>query len=391
MESQKAYTKKKRVTLIGALINLILSLTKYIIGVLSGSPVLIADAIHSIGDYITDITVLAGLKFSSMPPDEDHPYGHGKFETIASLVVGLALVVTAGFLIYNGLITLIEFINGKSFISEEYHWAFFVALVSVILKEWLYRYTLFYGQKLNSSSLIANAYHHRSDSYSSIGALIGIASAYIFPKLSFMDPLASVVVAFFIGYIGWKILKPTLSELVDTAPEKGLLSLIQKIAEETAGVLGSRRVRSRSIGNDMIVDLEIYVEPALSLYEAHDISELVKENIFNSFPKVREVLVHVEPDKNIVESLFKEKKELIKQINDCVRKVKEIKSVNNIRFYRVPQGLEVNLDVVVNPYITVEEGHNISERLEEELHKVPSIHFVHVHLEFENKLESFGL
>ncbi|MDH4127194.1 MAG: cation-efflux pump [Spirochaetota bacterium] len=380
MDSKNSYILKRRVTLIGTLINLVLSAIKYVIGFISGSSALIADATHSVSDYITDIAVLIGLKISSKPADKDHPYGHGKFETISVLIIGIALVIASGFLVYEGIKTII---SGKTFVRGEYLWAIITAFVSVVVKEGLYRYTILYGRRLNSPSMIANAYHHRSDSYSSIGVLIGMTISFIFPELAFMDPLSGIVVAFFILQMSWKILKPTLHELVDTVPNDEIIMQISKIVEETNGVMSSSNIRSRAIGNAIIVDLEIQVDPAISLYQAHDISETVKENIIKLHPNVREVLVHAEPYQNIVKHTSSEKSELVKEIENHVNTFKEIKYINNIRFHYIPGGLELNLDIVVNPNLTVKEGHNISDSLEAELKKISNIKLVHIHLEFE--------
>ncbi|MDH5682021.1 MAG: cation diffusion facilitator family transporter, partial [Spirochaetota bacterium] len=218
MDNKKAYIKKRQVTLIGVVVNILLSIIKYVIGVLSGSSALIADATHSVSDYITDMAVLVGLKLSSKPADENHPYGHGKFETFASLGVGVLLFGAAAFLIYSGITTLKALFEGQSFVKPTYYWALVAAGVSIAFKEWLYRYTIYYGKKLNSSSLIANAYHHRSDSYSSIGVMVGIVCVLISPQLAFMDPLSGIIVALLIAHMAWKISVPAFHELLDRVP-----------------------------------------------------------------------------------------------------------------------------------------------------------------------------
>ncbi len=383
MDNQKIYNQKKRVTLIGTAVNLVLSLIKYIVGVISGSSALIADATHSVSDYITDIVVLIGLKLSSKPADSDHPYGHGKIESFSTMGVGLALFAAGGFLIYEGVHSLVNLYYGQSSLSADYYWAFIAAVVSIISKEWLYRYTIYQGKKLNSSSLIANAYHHRSDSYSSIGVLIGISCTLLSSDLAFMDPLSGIIVAFFIIYMGWKIIKPSFLVLVDTVIDEKELEEISAIAEKTPGVVGTDKVRKRSVGNDAIVDMEIYVDRTLTLDQAHAISETVKKNIIGAFTIVKEVLIHVEPAKNQSNcSLLKEIK-VFKQVKSCVEEMTDIQDLKDIRCHYILGGVEVNLDIVVNPNISVKKGHDIAERLEKKLTGIANIKFVHIHIESE--------
>ncbi len=385
MENQKIYHQKRNVTLVGLFVNILLSIIKYIVGIIGGSSALIADAIHSISDSVTDFVVLIGIRFSSIPADKNHPYGHGKFETFASFSIGIVLIGAAGILIYECVGKMIDLFEGKSFIQDGYEFTLIAAFFSVISKEILYRYTIHYGKKLNSSSLIANAREHRSDAISSIGVIIGVVCALLSPKLLFMDPLAGMIVSGIIAHMGWKIMASAFHELVDTIPDEEMVEKIIQKTHGTLGVMGVRNVRCRSLGGDLSVDMEILVDPTLSLYQAHDISENVKGLITKLFPVVKEVIVHVEPCENIIESPSEQREELLSRINQCVLEVKEVLSINNIRFHYIPGGLEVNIDVVVDPHLTVKEGHEISDCLEAKLQGISDITLAHIHLEFEKK------
>ncbi len=297
------------------------------------------------------------------------------------MLVGVTLILTGMYLVYEGINVIANITYGGTFVQNSYYLAFIAATLSVGIKEWLYFYTMHYAKKFNSSALKANAYHHRSDSYSSIGVLIGITFTVIHPSLSFMDPLSAIVVAVFIMHMGFKVLKPTFMALVESSASEELLNNIKNIASNTVGVLEIDKVRTRYIGSESMVDMEIRVNPALSIDQAHAISETVKDNIYNSINHIREIIIHVEPAKNTSKTNPLEA-DIINAIRRYISKIKEVDCINNIRIHYVHGGIEINLDIAVNPYISVKQGHDIADLLEKGLTNIDGISIVHVHLEF---------
>lgn len=385
----KDYKIKQRVTIVGTLVNVILAVVKYIFGVISGSSALIADATHSASDYVTDLAVLIGLKLSSRPADEDHPYGHGKYETMTTLIIGIAIVLAAGILFYDGIMALAAYFEGGTTTKDNYFWAIIAAVFSVASNEGLYHYTKYFGKKLKSSALLANAYHHRSDGLSSIAVLIGVLFAYFSPELAFMDPVAAIVVAFMVLKMAWEVLQSAFSELVDTVPDLQMLKDIRKLSNETLGVIETKKVRNRSIGNGIIVDMEICVDPSLSLFQAHDIAEEVKKGIKMQFDEVKETIVHVEPAENIAHNPTHSDLKLYNKLRNFISTYDLVKTINNIRFHYIPGGLEVNLDIVVDPNLTIQEGHDLTDKIEYSLSdEFKEVKLVHVHLECEKKVPS---
>jgi len=289
-DNRRLISEVRRVTLIGLVINVALSALKFAAGIVGNSQAVVADAVHSLSDTITDVAVLVGVKFWSKPPDECHPYGHRRIEFLVTIFIGLLLAAVALGLSYNALSTLREVEN-----SPPGAIAFFAAVVSIFTKEALYRWTFSKGKEIKSTALIANAWHHRSDGLSSIPAAVAVAGAALFPGLAFLDRLGAIVVSMFILQAAWKIVRPSVEQLVDRgAPEEICLG-IEQLAFATPGVQEVHAIRTRHIGSGIEVDLHVLVDPSMSVEEGHAISEEVKRRLIEYVSDVVDVVVHLEP------------------------------------------------------------------------------------------------
>ena len=282
------YQEGRKVSIISLLSNTFLALIKIIIGFVANSTALVADGFHSVSDMASTIIVMISIRLSETPADKDHPYGHEKAEALGTNILAVILILTAIFLGRDAVLTLVA---GE--IAEPGTWALIAALLSIIVKEILYRYTIKIGEKINSRGLIADAHHHRSDAFSSIAALIGIGGAKL--GFRFLDPLAGLIVAFLILKVGYEILRDTSYELMDGRPDKGKIEEIRTIACSIEGVIDVYDLKIRSYGPHYITDLKIVVRDQLTVVEGHNIACQVKNRIIEQSDNVKDVLVHVDP------------------------------------------------------------------------------------------------
>lgn len=287
--------KAARVTWVGFFTNLLLSTAKIIAGVVGRSSAMIADGIHSLSDFITDFIVIIFIKISSKHEDSDHPYGHGKFETFATMLISFALFIVAIGIFYSGSVKIYEVLNGRV-IERPTYLALIMAAVSIVVKEILYWYTIIVGRKIESPAVIANGWHHRSDAFSSIGTLIGISGAmFLGERWRILDPITSVIVGIFIIGVAYKLARPSIQELLEMSlPEEIEHSIEQKI-QATPGVITFHHLRTRKNGNAFIIDMHIKVDPHSSIVEAHDIATHVENNLKAAFGKGTQINVHIEP------------------------------------------------------------------------------------------------
>ncbi len=278
------------VTVVGLIVNILLTTVKFWAGIVGHSQALVADAIHSLSDTISDLAIIVGSYFWSKPADEDHPYGHRRIETIITLFVGLMLVLAAVGIIRQAFLT----IHSGHHVRPALITAG-VAAFSVVVKESLYRWTRQAGEKCRSSAVIANAWHHRSDAMSSIPALLSIVGSIMLPGMAFLDRLGAVVVALFILQAAHKIMLPGLKELVDTSADDEICTEIKEIAVQMPGVRDIHRLRARLSGARLYVDLHMVVDGDISVRQGHDIAGAVKSRIINSDLQVVDVVIHLEP------------------------------------------------------------------------------------------------
>lgn len=287
-----------KVTLAGTLVNAVLIAVKFFAGIVGRSSAMVADAVHSLTDFVTDIIVLVFVKISGRPQDEDHGYGHGKFETLAALVIGLILGFAGIVLMINGVRLVLASLRGE--VLPEPTWlALAVALVSIVSKELLFRYTAREGRTLNSDAVMANAWHHRSDAISSLGTLVGIAGAmFLGAQWRILDPLAAVVVSVFIIKAGYDIIRPSIDELLEGSLPPEQLEAIGRLIMSVDGVRAMHRLRTRKVGNAVAIDVHIKMDGAMSLTDAHAIATQVEERLRGRFGSNVMVYIHMEPYKD---------------------------------------------------------------------------------------------
>ncbi len=284
-----------RVTIIGSIVNLLLLIFKFIAGFAGHSSAMIADAVHSLSDFFSDIVVIVMVRLSAKPEDKDHDYGHGKYETLASLIVGLMLAIVGLGIFYNGVSSTIAFFNGES-IGQPTWIALIAAIVSIFAKEGIYRYTIYKERAIHSSALIANAWHHRSDALTSVAALVGIGGAMILgSKWAVLDPIAAAVVSIFIIKAAYDLIKPNLDELLEKALSEEQKQGISKIVLDTPGVVGMHRLRTRRVGNNLAIELHIKMDGNMSLRQAHEIATEVEKRLKQAYGNDIHTGIHMEP------------------------------------------------------------------------------------------------
>ena len=282
-----------QVTWAGSFVNFLLVIFKFIAGILGHSAAMIADAVHSLSDFATDIVVLIFTRISNKPQDKNHDYGHGKYETLATAIIGIVLFAVGASICWNGLQAIQTVWQGGR-LPAPGMLAFAGAIISIVSKELIYRYTIHVGRKINSSAVIANAWHHRSDAFSSIGTAIGIGGAIVLGESwSVLDPMAAVVVSFFIMKVAVQLLKPTEKSLPDEIEKEICL-----ITENTPGVSAIHNLRTRRIGNHYAIEMHIRMDGHLTLYEAHAKASVIENKLKEKYGNETHVGIHVEPVKS---------------------------------------------------------------------------------------------
>ena len=284
-------TAGSKVTLVGVLVNTLLILLKLVAGIYGSSQALIADAVHSISDLFTDAVVLVGIKISNKPPDKTHHFGHARIETLASTIVGMALIGTALYIGIEASLTIYR--------HTEYHpttLALFGAGVSIVLKEVLYHYTIRTGRRIKSQLVVANAWHHRSDALSSVAVFIGVAGTQINPSWHILDSFAALLVSFFIVKVGLEILRDALREFTDTAPKQEIIGKIQQCALSVNGVVDTHDLRVRTSGGLYQMEIHIVVDGQLTVLEGHKIAKAVEGCLVEDVGNFGSITIHVDPE-----------------------------------------------------------------------------------------------
>jgi cation diffusion facilitator family transporter len=288
MKAKQRHQVTKRVTLVGALVNALLACLQISSGLLGHSQALLADGIHTLSDLGSDFIVLLATSQSAKAADKEHPYGHGRIETLASVLLGLILIgvgVGIGFRGFNSIL------SSNQIVPEPFTLAF--AVLAILSKEGLYRYTLNASKRIHSTLLEANAWHHRSDALSSIIVLCGIATQMM--GLPYMDSLAAGIVALMISFMGYKLARKALDELIDTSLESEIVGSIQHTIEKSDCVKDVHSLRTRSMGGQGYIDAEIRVNPRLTVSEAHHIAFSLEQKIKTECPQIIDVGIHVDP------------------------------------------------------------------------------------------------
>ena len=284
-----------RVTLIGSIVNVMLLTFKFIAGIVGHSSAMVADAVHSLSDFITDVIVIIFVRISAKPQDQSHDYGHGKFETIATFVIGLALVAAATGIIVSGSMKLAAWLQGEQL--EAPGWlALWAAVISIIVKEILYRYTVMAGRRLDSQAVIANAWHHRSDALSSIGTTIGIGGAILLEqRWTVLDPLASIIVGALLVKVAVELLKTSIGELTECSLPDATEREIEDIIRSFPDVCEPHNLRTRKIGNRIAIEVHIRMDGTLPLNVVHDRATTIEHHLKQRFGPTTHVAIHMEP------------------------------------------------------------------------------------------------
>lgn len=286
-----------KVTLIGSVGNAVLLTFKFIAGTLGHSSAMIADAVHSLSDFLTDVLVLVFVRISSKPQDTSHDYGHGKFETIASFLIALALIAAAIGIILSGSMKLATWLKGGQ-LEAPGTLALWAALLSIIIKEILYRYTAARGKALESQVMVANAWHHRSDALSSIGAAIGIGGAIILGNhWTVLDPLASIVVGAMLIKVAAELLKTSMGDLTECSLPAETEEEIIRIIQSYPDVQQPHNLRTRRIGNRIAIETHVRMDGNLSLHKAHERATSIEQKLKERFGPQTHVTIHMEPVK----------------------------------------------------------------------------------------------
>lgn len=295
METKEREKRIYRVTLMGSVVNVILLVFKFIAGILGGSAAMIADAVHSLSDFLTDIIVIAFVRISSKPEDEDHDYGHGKYETLATSIIGLALLMVGLYIFYNGARQIWDVMHGAE-IEQPGLVALIAAIVSILLKEWTYRFTVSVGKKVESQAVIANAWHHRSDALSSIGTAIGIGGAILLGKgWAVLDPVAALVVSVFIVKTALGLLSTSSGELLEKSLPKEVEKKIVDIVESEPEVSEVHHLCTRRIGSNIAIEMHIRMPGEISLKDSHTRASDIERKLRQHFGEHTHINLHVEP------------------------------------------------------------------------------------------------
>lgn len=283
------------VTLMGSVVNVVLLVFKFMAGILGGSAAMIADAVHSLSDFMTDIVVLLFVKISSKPEDKDHDYGHGKYETLATSLIGVALLCVGLYILYNGSYRTWAAFNGVP-IEQPGIVALWAALFSIVMKEWTYRFTAKVGKEVQSQAVVANAWHHRSDSLSSIGTAIGIGGAIFLGKeWAVLDPIAAVVVSIFIIRTAAMLVSGALDELLEKSLPDAEERQIAEIVQSEPEVSGMHHLCTRRIGSRIAIEMHLRMPGNISLNESHAHATNIERKLRSHFGERTHINIHVEP------------------------------------------------------------------------------------------------
>lgn len=275
---------------VGLVANVVLMAVKFAAGIIGHSQAVVADAVHSLSDVATDAALIIGVRYWSAPADEGHPHGHRRIETLVTVFIGILL---AGVALGIGNDAIGNMVVSTRPTPDAV--ALAGALVSIVIKEILYRWTMVRARRINSSALAANAWHHRSDALSSIPAALAVTGALVVPKWTFIDPAGAVVVCLFILFAAWRITRPALDQLIDAAAPGEIRRDIEALALAVPGVLSAHAIRTRYTGSKLAVDLHIEVDGELTVYQGHDIGEAVRRRLLEDGPNVGDCMVKVEP------------------------------------------------------------------------------------------------
>jgi cation diffusion facilitator family transporter len=368
IEQRKQETN--RITLWGVAVNLFLAVIKTVGGIFGQSQALLADGIHSLSDLASDAMVLVAVKHAGEDADEDHPYGHGRYETLATVALGILLIGVAVGIAYDAILRL----ERPEEIAIPAWYTLIIAAISILSNEGLYHATRAVAQKIRSPLLDANAWHHRSDAVSSIVVLIGIGATYIgYPLL---DAIAAIIVALMIGKIGLDLSRQSVQELVDTALEPEMVEQIKNTILDIDDVRELHLLRSRRMGHRALVDVHIQVSPKLSVSEGHHISESVETALKEKFDEVNDVTVHIDPEDDETAASCKDlplRSELLLALNQEWSKHETLKNIDDITLHYLDGHISVEAGLPYKYLTHIEDVPSLQKAFDEATRKVGSI------------------
>ncbi len=348
-EVTENYKIARRVTLVGMALDIVLGVVKIFIGIISFSYALVADGVHSLSDVITDIFVLVITKISYHEPDDEHPYGHARFETLGTVLLGGILIAIAIILAYENFIILMT----REILTPPAWPALVVAGLSIVSKEWIYHYTRKAGEKLKSNILIANAWHSRTDAFSSIVVLAGVSGAML--GYYWLDAFAAILVAIIVGKIGGDLVWDSLKELVDTGLGPKKIAAIKNLVLAVEGVRGAYDLRTRKMGTEIFLDLHILVSPDISVSEGHMIGEWVSKKLREEFSAIKDIIYHIDTEEDCPYDAIKTKKllplrsQIIEQTNQCWEAIPEYRFMEKMTIHYQENGIVIEFFLACNP------------------------------------------
>jgi len=376
MQYTSRYHKARRVTVIGLLVNLLLGLLKIIFGVIGYSQALIVDGIHSLSDLLTDLLVLMAAKASSRQPDDKHPYGHGRIETFFTIILACLLIVVGLGIVYDVVYHLVVHVR----VLHPTGSTLLIALLSVLANEWIFRMTLRVGYAINSNLLVANAWHHRSDAWSSIIVLIGIAGAII--GIPYLDAIAAIIVALLICKMGVKMIWSSVRELIDTAVDDDFLKKIKQEIMQIPGVISIHQLRTRFVGGLIFVDVHVQVDPMISVSEGHFIGEQVPKRLREKFPKISDVMVHVdigEDESFILNANLPDRHQLQTMLTACCSSLVGYDAIQKIILHYTGDKIGIDLYFPYSILSQIENPKQLIEQYQEAMKKEAVIDCVEIY------------
>lgn len=366
----------KRITIVSIFLNIFLSFLKVFLGISGKSQAIVADGIHSLSDLITDLGVLFSLSLSQKEKDTTHPYGHYRIENLSALLLAIVLMGTSLYLGYNSFFAFLNILK-KKVIKEISFYVLIGSILTILSKEILFRITKKIGKKLNNSLLIANAYHHRSDVFSSIATASGVSLAIILGReYLLLDPLISFILIIIILITGIKIFVKEGKILIDTQIEEKEREKIEKIIKESDGGKYAHDIRTRRSGGKIFIDFHLSLDKEHNLFSAHELTENLEKEIKEKIKNVEEVFIHLEPKEGI-----SKKEEIENLIYQKLKEIKEIKEIKKIAIFPFYDEYQVDLEIKIKKNYPLPKIHEIIHNIEEELIKLDFIKKVNIHIE----------
>jgi cation diffusion facilitator family transporter len=373
--NRERFRETVKVTLIGSVIDLLLGVLKIVVGFTSHSQALVADGLHSLSDLVTDVFVIYAAKHAHREADEDHPYGHGRIETVATVGLGIALIAVAVGLSIDAV---------QRLFHPETLWqpgvaAIYVAVLSIVLKEAIYHYSMRIARKYRSDMLKANAWHSRTDAISSAIVVIGVAGAIA--GLNYLDAIAAIGVAAMIAKIGWDLGWESVRELIDTGLEAERVALIEKTILGVDGVVAMHLLRSRRLGGEAYIDVHIQVPPRLSVSEGHQISESVRQKLISEFDEVSDVTVHIDPEDDELAAPCKDlpnRPALETRLREKLAGIPEAGTVQNLTIHYLNGKVELIITLPASGLTSLEQMSAVRQRILGKLADVECVRAVEV-------------